>query len=79
VASYYTQAWLAKYLKHDPTADAALLATSFRYLEPAGMSYWRSVTLNRADRLSFYFCSGYDFATLSGTRAVDDDIAGITE
>ncbi|MHB8781785.1 MAG: alpha/beta hydrolase family protein [Candidatus Geothermincolia bacterium] len=79
VASYYAQAWLAKYLKHDPSADAALLATSFRYLEPAGMSYWKSVTLNRADRLSFYFCSGYDFATLSGTRVVDDDIAGITE
>jgi hypothetical protein len=34
------------------------------------------VTLNRADRLSFYFCSGYDIGTASG-RAVDDDIAGV--
>ena len=26
VASHYTQAWLGKYLQHDPAADDALLA-----------------------------------------------------
>ena len=34
------------------------------------------MTLNRADRLSFYFCSGYDIATATGRQA-DDDIAGV--
>ncbi len=77
VSSYYTQAWLNKYLKHDPSADSALLATSFNYLEPVNIGVWKSVTLNRADRLSFYFCSGYDFRKASGQRAVNDDIAGI--
>jgi dienelactone hydrolase len=76
VASHYAQAWLDKYVKHDPTADAALLATTFRYLEPTSTG-WRAVTLNRADRLSFYFCSGYDFTRAGGGRAVNDDIAGV--
>src|SRR4051794_31451442 len=76
VASHYAQAWLDKYVKHDPTADAALLATTFRYLEPTSTD-WRAVTLNRADRLSFYFCSGYDFTRAGGGRAVNDDIAGV--
>jgi hypothetical protein len=75
VASHYAQAWLDKYVKHDRAADAALLATSFGYLEPTS-SGWHSVSLKRADRLSFYFCSGYDIATAKG-RAVDDDIAGV--
>jgi hypothetical protein len=76
VASHYTQAWLGKYLQHDPAADDALLATSFDYLEPNSAGTWRSVALNRAEHLSFYFCSGYDIATASGRRA-DDDIAGV--
>jgi dienelactone hydrolase len=75
VASHYAQAWIDKYVKHDRAADAALLATSFRYLEPTATG-WHAVTLTRADRLSFYFCSGYDFRTAHG-RAVDDDIAGV--
>ena len=75
VASHYAQAWIDKYVKHAPAADSALLATSFSYLEPTS-SGWHAVTLKRADRLSFYFCSGYDFGTASG-RAVDDDIAGV--
>jgi hypothetical protein len=75
VASHYAQAWLDKYVKHDPAADDALLATSFRYLEPTSTG-WHPVTLDRADRLSFYFCSGYDIATASG-RQVNDDIAGV--
>ena len=76
VASHYTQAWLGKYLQHDPAADDALLATSFDYLEPDSTGTWRSVPLDRADHLSFYFCSGYDIATASG-RQTDDDIAGV--
>jgi hypothetical protein len=75
VASHYAQAWIDKYVKHDGAADAALLATSFRYLEPTATG-WHAVTLTRADRLSFYFCSGYDFRTAHG-RVVDDDIAGV--
>ncbi|MDD5711871.1 MAG: hypothetical protein PHY31_03830, partial [Smithellaceae bacterium] len=78
VTSHYVQAWLAKYLKHDPAADNLLLATSFNYLEPVNVGVWKSVTLNRDDHLSFYFCSGYDFHTASG-EVVDDDITGITE
>ena len=76
VASHYSQAWLDKYVKPDPAADDALLATSFRYLEPTSAGAWQPVTLNRADRLSFYFCSGYDIATANGRQA-NDDIAGV--
>ncbi|MGZ4572228.1 MAG: hypothetical protein ACXVXU_15260 [Blastococcus sp.] len=76
MASHYAQAWLDKYLKHDPAADDALLAASFRYLEPAGSGVWRPVTLNRDEHLSFYFCSGYDLATAAG-RQVNDDVTGL--
>ncbi len=77
VASYYTQAWLNKYLKHDPAADAALLATNFSYLEPVNVGVWKPITLNRAARLSFYFCSGYNFKTASGNRVANDNIGGV--
>jgi len=76
VASYYTQAWLDKYVKHDPTADARLQATSFRYLEPSAGDIWKPVTLQRADRLSFYFCSGMDVRTGRG-QVVDEDLSGL--
>ena len=76
VSSVYTQAWLAKYLQHDPAADAVLLGSTLRYLEPASTGTWQPLTLDRAEHLSFYFCSGYDMATPSG-RAVDDDIADV--
>jgi hypothetical protein len=75
VASHYAQAWLDEYVKHDPAADAALTATSFRYLEPTSTG-WHPVTLNRADRLSFYFCSGYSLSTPQGKKT-DDDLAGV--
>jgi hypothetical protein len=77
VASHYTQAWLDKYLKHDPSADARLLATSFKYLEPVGQGRWAPVTLKRADRLSFYFCSGYAFRSAAGRRLENSDIASV--
>ncbi|MFL5826538.1 MAG: alpha/beta hydrolase [Thermoleophilaceae bacterium] len=76
VASWYTQAWLDKYLKHDKTADDRLLATKFTYLEPVGDNKWAPVELDRAQRLSFYFCSGFGFH--AGAKLVENkDIAGV--
>ncbi|MBV9293548.1 MAG: hypothetical protein JO222_13955 [Frankiales bacterium] len=77
VASYYTQAWLDTYVKHDPAGDRALLATRFRYLEPSAGYAWRPVTLHRAQRVSFYFCSGYSLRTPNGGRLVNDDLAHV--
>jgi hypothetical protein len=77
VASYYVQAWLDKYLKHDPSADQRLLATRFSYLEPAGKGTWSPVTLERQERLSFYFCSGDAFRSAAGKLLANDDIAGV--
>jgi hypothetical protein len=77
VASYYTQAWLDKYLKHQSSADARLRATRFRYLEPTNQGSWQPVTLNRADRLSFYFCSGWAFRGANGRRYDSTDLAGV--
>ncbi len=74
LTSHYVQAWLGKYLRHDPSADAALLATSFRYLEPVGHGVWAPVSLRRDGLLSFYFCSAWDFRTSAGQRAVDGDV-----
>ena len=76
-ASHYVQAWLDKYLKHDRTADGRLLAAKFSYLEPSGQGRWTPVTLNRADRLSFYFCSGYAFHSARGGLLRNGDIAGV--
>lgn len=72
VASHYAQAWLERYLAHDPAADDALLATEIRYLEPTSAGAWRPVTLDRDEHLSFYFCSGYDLAAGRNT-----DITGV--
>jgi dienelactone hydrolase len=77
VASYYLQAWLDKYLKHDPSGDGRLLSPQYSYLEPSANAQWKPVTLHRADRLSFYFCSGYAFHTDDGQRLVNTDIAGV--
>ena len=76
VSSVYTQAWLAKYLQHDPAADDTLLGTTLDYLEPDATGTWQPLTLDRAENLSCYFCSGYDIGTAAGRQA-DDDIAGV--
>jgi len=76
VASYYAQAWLAKYLRHDPGADTALLATRLRYLLPGAGDTRRMVTMDRNSHLSFYFCSGYVFRLANGTRVADGDLIG---
>ncbi|WP_344837386.1 hypothetical protein [Actinocorallia longicatena] len=73
VASAYAQAWLAKYLKHDPSADALLTGSSFRYFESGR---WRELTVQR--NLSFYFCSAYHFALASGSgTAHSDDVTNV--
>jgi dienelactone hydrolase len=78
VASHYSQAWLDKYLKHDRSADTQLLAKTFRYLEPVDVGVWKPVTLHRAQRLSFYYCSGLSFhSDVTGHRINDDDLAGV--
>jgi hypothetical protein len=74
VASWYIQAWLDKYLKHARSADRRLLATRFTYLEPRPHGRWVPVTLRRGDRLSFYFCSGFDFRRASGREVRNLDI-----
>jgi dienelactone hydrolase len=74
MASYYAQAWLDKYLKHEPGADQALLGSSFEYLEPVGHGVWRPITIDRDADLSFYFCSGYDVHLAGGAVAKDLDI-----
>ncbi|MHB8329343.1 MAG: alpha/beta hydrolase family protein [Acidimicrobiales bacterium] len=82
MASYYSQAWLDKYLKHDTGADSSLLATTLHYLEPVGHGVWQPVSIDRDTHLSFYFCSGYAFhsgdgnASSSSSRLVDDDLVG---
>jgi len=77
VASHYVQAWLDKYLKHRRGADRRLLAERFDYLEPAAGGEWESVALERAERLSFYFCSGYAFHTAGGRLRENLDIGGV--
>jgi hypothetical protein len=76
MASYYAQAWLDQYLKHDPSAEARLLATTLDYLEPVGRGAWRPVTIQRDTHLSFYFCSGYALHGAAATRA-SADITGV--
>jgi dienelactone hydrolase len=77
VAGYYTLAWLDKYLKHDPSADARLTADRLTYLEPGPGRLWSPVTLTRDDHLSFYFCSGWSFHTADGALAANGDVGGV--
>jgi dienelactone hydrolase len=75
LTSAYVQLWLDKYLKHRDT-DAQLLGTTLHYLEPRGKGVWAPVTLDRANALSFYYCSAYDFVA-HGTEVRNPDIAGV--
>jgi dienelactone hydrolase len=63
LTSVYVQRWLGRYLKH---RRSRLLMSSFRYLEPVDVGKRAPITLNRADRLSFYFCSAYVFGGRAG-------------
>jgi dienelactone hydrolase len=69
LTSVYVQRWLGRYLKHRRTR---LLASRLRYLEPVDVGRWDEIQLDRSERLSFYFCSGYSL----GGR-VSTDIAGV--
>lgn len=75
LASYYVQAWLDRYLRHEPGAASALLATSLPYLQPVGNGRWEPVTLARNPNLSFYFCSGYRLHVGTAVR-LDKDLLG---
>jgi hypothetical protein len=75
MASYYVQAWLSRYLQHQPGALPALLATSLHYLQPVGKGRWAPITIARNPALSFYFCSGYRLDVGTGIRT-DKDLAG---
>jgi hypothetical protein len=77
VASHYAQAWLDKYLKNDPAADGALLATRFQYLEPTSSGTWKPVTLDRNPHLSYQFCSAWSWARTAGGRAATQDANGV--
>lgn len=77
LTSHYVQAWLDKYLKRDPGADRRLLADRITYLEPNGDGRWAPTTLDRAEQLSFYFCSGFDLRLGDGSRHEDLDPNGV--
>jgi pimeloyl-ACP methyl ester carboxylesterase len=76
MASYYVQAWLDKYLKHDPAAGFALLSPTIRYFGPDQDGQWTMHTFGRDANLSFYFCSGYEFNLAGGKTFADPDIIG---
>lgn len=76
LASHYAQAWIDTYVRHDPAADVALLATSFTYLEPSSSGAWQPVVLDRDAHLWCYVCSGYDVSTAT-SRAVNQDLSGL--
>jgi dienelactone hydrolase len=75
LSSVYTQAWLGSYLGHDGRSRRALDATSWTYLEPRGDGVWAPIVLDRAARLSRYYCSGIDVR--HGGRSVDPDLSGV--
>ena len=75
MASYYVQAWLNQYLRHQPGAGTALLAGTLHYLEPVGQGRWEPVTIERDQDLSFYFCSGFRLHLAGGIRT-DKDLGG---
>jgi hypothetical protein len=77
LASIYVQAWLDRYLKRSRAADRRLRARHWTYLEPVGGGKWSPVKLRRADRLSFYYCSGWDMHGPKGGHRVRTDIAGV--
>jgi hypothetical protein len=69
-ATWYTIAWLDKYLKHDPTADRRLLTDRWRHdqreseVDPHG----------DGNEFSFYYRSGFDFHRSGGGRVVCDNL-----
>lgn len=70
LAAWYTTAWMDKYVKGDPSADARLLSTRWRSdigdreVDPAG----------RGNLFSFYFRSRLDLHRADGSRFVCEDL-----
>jgi hypothetical protein len=75
LTSVYVQNWLGRYMKHQ--SSAPLLSTSLKYLEPTAVGTWTPVTLDRAARLSFYYCSAYGFHDDRGRVVSSPDVAGV--
>ena len=75
LTSVYLQRWVDRYLKHRDNTRA-LLADTFRYLEPTGGGAWSPARLERTDLLSFYYCSAYAVHTPHGLVA-DGDVTGV--
>jgi hypothetical protein len=76
LTSVYVQAWLDRYLRHQGTAKR-LLKPAYTYLEPGPEpGRFHPVQLDRADLLSFYYCSGYDLRD-RGQRFTSVDVAGV--
>jgi hypothetical protein len=69
--------WLDRYLKRSGSADRRLRARRWSYLEPVGNGVWSPVQLRRADRSSFYYCSGWDMHGLRGRHRVRVDVGGV--
>ncbi|HEY1828045.1 MAG TPA: hypothetical protein VGF87_08495 [Acidimicrobiales bacterium] len=76
MAGFYIEAWLDKYLKHDPSAGYALLSPVIRYFGPDQDGQWTMHTFDRDPNLSFYFCSGYAFNLPGGATFADGDLIG---
>jgi len=74
MASYYVQAWLDKYLKHDPNAGEELLSPVIHYIGPSLSGQWVQQTFDRDNNLSFYFCSGFEFNLSGGRKFRDVDL-----
>jgi hypothetical protein len=74
MASYYVQAWLAKYLQHNPDAGYQLLSPTINYIGPNATGKWEKESFNRDDNLSFYFCSGFQFNGSGGRTFTDIDL-----
>src|SRR3546814_20834071 len=67
LSSVYVQRWLDRYLK-GVRRPRALLAGSFRYLEPAGRGVWKEVRLDRDALLRDRYCSAYAFGRGAARR-----------
>ncbi|HWJ83034.1 MAG TPA: alpha/beta hydrolase [Nocardioides sp.] len=74
LTSVYVQRWLDRYLRDG--SQRALLADSFRYLEPRGGGRWQPVTLQRDPLLSGRYCSAYALGR-GAARRTDLDVVDV--
>jgi dienelactone hydrolase len=74
LTSVFVQRWLDRYLRDG--SQSALLASSFRYLEPRGHGRWQPITLRRDPLLSGRYCSAYSLGT-GASHQQDLDWTGV--